>query len=85
LKREWTVFYQRCHHNIVDGSGVALVSVRLAEIYTALVEERAPEPPLFGSLRDVWEEAERYERSPEQAADRQYWQPSCRVGHSRFI
>jgi nonribosomal peptide synthetase DhbF len=73
LEPERTFFYQRYHQIILDGIGVALISVRLGQIYTAFVEGRAPEPPLFGSLRDVWEEGERYDRSPQQAADQQYW------------
>ncbi|WP_086819067.1 AMP-binding protein [Allokutzneria sp. NRRL B-24872] len=43
------LWYHRVHHIALDGYGVALVARRLAEVYTALAEGRAPEPHKFGT------------------------------------
>ncbi len=41
------------HHISVDGLGMALVSRRIATIYTALVSGDPVPPAYFGSLQDL--------------------------------
>ena len=66
----WCVRY---HHMINDGSGMAMVTRRLAEIYTAIVEGRDAGPSPFGTLVDLIREDHGYRQSDHFARDRSYW------------
>ncbi|MFE9423599.1 amino acid adenylation domain-containing protein [Kitasatospora sp. NPDC006697] len=67
-------WFQRSHHAVVDGYGGPLVAARMAELYTALVEGREPDPaaalPGFGEL--IEQEAA-YAGSEQYRKDREFW------------
>ncbi|WP_019630457.1 amino acid adenylation domain-containing protein [Actinomadura atramentaria] len=67
------LWYQRCHHIVLDGYGFSQVARRVAELYTALAEDRAYPGGRFLPLRDVVEEEAAYRASERCAADRAYW------------
>ncbi|MFE9839140.1 amino acid adenylation domain-containing protein [Streptomyces sp. NPDC005551] len=66
-------WYQGVHHIITDAAGSALVARRVAELYSALVDEAALPGQSFGSLRSLLERDAEYQASPQRAADRAYW------------
>jgi nonribosomal peptide synthetase DhbF len=66
-------WYHRSHHIVMDGFTGGLFARRVAEIYTAFVEGRAPEEDTFGPLVMLLEEETRYRSSERFARDRQYW------------
>ncbi|GGM06075.1 non-ribosomal peptide synthetase [Dactylosporangium sucinum] len=69
----WT-WYQRCHHIVMDAYTFALLSQRLATVYTALTEDGSlPGEAFFGRLGDVVAEDAAYRASPRFAADRDFW------------
>ncbi|MGV9800283.1 amino acid adenylation domain-containing protein, partial [Mycobacterium sp. NPDC003449] len=61
------------HHISVDGISMALVSRRIATIYSAIVAGEEIPPAYFGSLRDLVECEAGYEASEDYAADQAYW------------
>lgn len=67
------IWYHRCHHIILDGFGGGLLARRCAELYTALVEGREPEPCPFGSFATIVESEQSYRNSPRHERDRDYW------------
>jgi amino acid adenylation domain-containing protein len=73
LGPEHVLWYQRVHHIALDGYGLSLVARRVAEVYTALVEGRAPGKRSFGSLASVVDEDRAYAESAKHAAARDYW------------
>ena len=62
-----------CHHIIIDGIGMALVSRRIAGIYSAMVEAKPIPPAYFGSLQDLLNYESDYEASTAGLDDRAYW------------
>ncbi|MFF5211563.1 amino acid adenylation domain-containing protein, partial [Streptosporangium sp. NPDC000396] len=66
-------WYLRCHHVIMDGYSGPMVAQRLAEVYTALIEGRDPEPGRLGSLEVLLEEDAAYRASARFEADRRHW------------
>jgi enterobactin synthetase component F len=66
-------WYHRCHHVALDGFGGNLLTLRLAEIYTALLENRDTGPNPFGSLSILIESENEYKSSKRYKKDRQYW------------
>ncbi|WP_083211115.1 non-ribosomal peptide synthetase [Mycolicibacterium porcinum] len=62
------------HHISVDGLGMALVSRRIATIYTALVAGDPVPPAYFGSLQDLVDCETEYQASQSFQDDRAYWQ-----------
>ena len=74
------------HHIIIDGSGIALISHRIASVYSAIVSD-APIPPAFlGSLQDLVRCELDYEASAEYLEDQAYWRrtlPSESGSHHR--
>ncbi|MFG3549104.1 condensation domain-containing protein, partial [Streptomyces sp. NPDC047725] len=67
-------WYQRIHHVLVDGYGFALLTRRVAELYTALgragaEDERSP----FGTLAELLTADRDYRASDGFARDRAYW------------
>jgi hypothetical protein len=61
------------HHIVIDGLGIALVSARVASVYSAIVSGAPIPPAVFGSLQDLvdWELA--YEASNDYLEDQAYW------------
>lgn len=66
-------WYHRCHHIVLDGFGGGLLARRLAELYSALVEGRDPEPCPFGGFATLVESEAAYRASPRFEKDRAYW------------
>ena len=62
-----------CHHIITDGLGMALVSRRVATIYSALVSGAPVPAAFFGSLQDVVGCELAYEASADYLEDQAYW------------
>ncbi|GKU48010.1 non-ribosomal peptide synthetase [Mycobacterium montefiorense] len=63
-----------CHHIAVDGMGMALVSRRVATIYSALVAGEPAPDAYFSSLQDLIDCESGYEASPDYQDDQAYWQ-----------
>ncbi|MEU5583195.1 non-ribosomal peptide synthetase, partial [Streptomyces huasconensis] len=66
-------WYHAYHHILLDGVGAGLLVRRVAQVYTALAEGRDPGPAPFESVRTLLAEDLAYRRSPEFAADREFW------------
>lgn len=62
-----------CHHINLDGLGMAVVSRRVASIYTALATGEPIPPAYFGTLQDLVDWETDYVASDEYAEDREYW------------
>ncbi|WP_142281729.1 non-ribosomal peptide synthetase, partial [Mycobacterium kyorinense] len=62
-----------CHHIVIDGIGIALVSHRIAAVYSALASGAPVPPAFFGSLHDLVECESQYERSSDYLDDQAYW------------
>jgi pristinamycin I synthase-2 len=73
LGPERHLWYQNYHHIAMDAYGSSLVSRRVAEVYTALVEGRDPGPNPFGSLRELADEDASYRSAPDFRQDRDFW------------
>ncbi|MDV3126107.1 amino acid adenylation domain-containing protein [Mycobacterium sp. 21AC1] len=82
------------HHISVDGMGMALVSRRIATIYSALVTEEPVPAAYFGSLQDLVDAEEEYRASDDYQEDLAYWsnnlppedlreQSTAQVGNAR--
>ncbi|MFJ6483575.1 MULTISPECIES: condensation domain-containing protein [unclassified Streptomyces] len=70
---EHHLLVQYFHLLAVDGYGVALLSRRIAEVYTALVQGRPPGPTPFAPVSVLTDADRAYTGSAAQAADRRYW------------
>jgi nonribosomal peptide synthetase DhbF len=66
-------WYQRIHHIVMDGFGSSLISQRVADIYTALINNRSYEEDAFDPLHLVLEEDLSYRASANFVRDRQFW------------
>ncbi|AKJ12990.1 hypothetical protein ABB07_24030 [Streptomyces incarnatus] len=73
LGPEHFVWYQSAHHIVADGHSGALISLRVAELYSAAVMGRDPAPEAYGSLRTLLENERRYQQSDACAADQAHW------------
>ncbi|MFE1982257.1 condensation domain-containing protein [Streptomyces mirabilis] len=73
LGPEHFVWYLSAHHILADGHSGALISLRVAELYSAAVTGRDPAPAPYGSLRTLLENERRYRESDACAADRAHW------------
>ena len=62
-----------CHHIVVDGLGMALVSRRVATIYSAIVSGEPTPPAYFGSMQDLVDLESEYEASTDYLEDQAYW------------
>jgi amino acid adenylation domain-containing protein/thioester reductase-like protein len=68
------IWYHRCHHLLMDGLSGGLCTRRVAELYTAMVEGRAPtDDTAFGRLAEILEEEAGYRASNRFLRDREYW------------
>ncbi|MGW8703226.1 amino acid adenylation domain-containing protein, partial [Streptomyces eurythermus] len=61
------------HHIVVDGVTGAMMSRRVAEVYTALVEGTPIAPAVGAGLREIVAEDQEYRASEEFTRDRDYW------------
>ncbi|MEU8927033.1 amino acid adenylation domain-containing protein, partial [Kitasatospora sp. NPDC048545] len=68
----WT-FHLRYHHIVLDGWAQTLYLRRIAELYGAAVEHRAPARCPFGALDDVLAAETAYRASESYAADREHF------------
>ena len=62
-----------CHHIAIDGLGMALVSRRVATIYSAIVSAAPIPAAFFGSLQDLIDCELEYEASDDYLEDEAYW------------
>ncbi|MEV6325910.1 amino acid adenylation domain-containing protein [Nocardia sp. NPDC051787] len=61
------------HHIVMDGTTLALIGNRIADVYSASRSGADPKPHSFGSLRDLISMESEYDESAEYIADRKYW------------
>ncbi|MFB6809233.1 amino acid adenylation domain-containing protein [Streptomyces sp. NPDC056387] len=66
-------WFHHQHHLVMDGASTTMIVRRVAELYTALVEDRSPNETPFGSVRELFEEDAAYRRSSQYADDGRYW------------
>jgi nonribosomal peptide synthetase MxcG len=67
------LWYHRVHHIALDGFGLSLVARRVADVYTALVDDKPLGQSGFGTLESVREEERAYQASPKFAKNRDFW------------
>ncbi len=62
-----------CHHIVIDGAGLALVCLRIASLYSAIVTGAPIPAHIFGSLQDLLTCERDYEASADYLEDKTYW------------
>ncbi|WP_420799449.1 amino acid adenylation domain-containing protein [Mycobacterium celatum] len=62
-----------CHHLVIDGIGIGLISHRIATVYSAMASGTQVPPAFFGSLRNLVDCESNYEASADYLADKAYW------------
>ncbi|WP_158889707.1 non-ribosomal peptide synthetase [Amycolatopsis anabasis] len=67
------LWFQRCHHILLDGYGFSIVARRVAELYTAAVTGTEGGESPFRPLAELVAEDLAYRESPRHAADREFW------------
>ena len=67
------IWYQRCHHVLLDGYSSWLLARRVAVVYTALVRQDRCPPASFGPFRALVEEEAAYRGSSAFERDKAYW------------
>ena len=67
------IWYHRAHHITLDGFSGGMVVQRVAELYSALRQQRPPSPHGYGPLRTLTEGEAAYRGSERYAKDRAYW------------
>ncbi|MEU5594340.1 amino acid adenylation domain-containing protein [Streptomyces sp. NPDC020298] len=67
------LWYHRVHHIALDGFGLSLVARRVAQVYTALVEDAPLGESGFGTLESVRQEEDAYRASERCTKNRTYW------------
>ncbi|MBS2965021.1 amino acid adenylation domain-containing protein [Actinocrinis puniceicyclus] len=74
LADEHHIWYNRCHHLLVDGYGGALFTQRVTQLYTArLAGAEPPAAGRLGTLSDLVREEAEYRASGQFEQDRAYW------------
>lgn len=66
-------WYHRCHHVAIDGFTGGMITRRLAEVYTAMMEDRVADAPDFLPLSAQREAEQSYRDSTRYNMDRRYW------------
>ncbi|MGW0042828.1 non-ribosomal peptide synthase/polyketide synthase [Rhodococcus sp. NPDC003348] len=66
-------WYSRVHHIALDGFGAMTYMNRVAEVYTALLEDQDIRPGKVWTLRNLYESEMAYRESARFATDREYW------------
>ena len=72
-RRDEFYWFTCCHHIVIDASGIALVGLRIATIYSAIVSGAPMPPAFFGSLEDLISSESEYEASTDYLEDQAYW------------
>ncbi|WP_141665880.1 non-ribosomal peptide synthetase [Streptomyces prasinus] len=67
------LWYQRIHHAVIDGYGLAVLVRRVAEVYTAMVAGRPYEESAFGSVGLLLDDETSYRGSSDFHQDREHW------------
>ncbi|RPF36907.1 non-ribosomal peptide synthetase [Streptomyces sp. TLI_185] len=67
------LWYHRVHHIALDGFGLSLVARRVAQVYTALVEDAPLGESGFGTLESVRQEEDDHRTSDRFTKNRTYW------------
>ncbi|KUJ69095.1 hypothetical protein ACZ90_14750 [Streptomyces albus subsp. albus] len=67
------LWYYRYHHIVMDGLGAALITRRLARVYTDLAQGRPATEDTFPPLARLLEDDAAYRESERFAVDRAYW------------
>ncbi|RTE06428.1 amino acid adenylation domain-containing protein [Paenibacillus whitsoniae] len=67
------LWYQRIHHIVIDGYGFSLLTKRVAQVYTAMMQHQPYLNGGFGSWQRVLDEDESYRSSDKAEADRRFW------------
>ncbi|MEZ0354414.1 amino acid adenylation domain-containing protein [Mycobacterium sp. pR1184] len=62
-----------CHHIVLDGLGMALMSRRVATVYSAMAAGTPVPPAYFGSAQDLVDLESGYEVSNDFREDKAYW------------
>jgi glyine---[glycyl-carrier protein] ligase len=70
---EWFLWYSRVHHIIIDGFGGWLFSQRVADLYTAKVNNLPNGSSAFSPLQSLLDEERKYYATEQFVRDRQYW------------
>ncbi|MDF2723024.1 MAG: diguanylate cyclase, partial [Paenibacillus sp.] len=73
IEPERYLWYQRIHHIAMDGYGFSLLTNRVAQVYTAMLQRRPYLNGSFGSWQSVLDEDELYRSSEKAEADRRFW------------
>jgi len=84
------VYYQCCHHILLDGLGGSLIIQRVISIYNCLIAGEDIPPSPFGSFKQLITEDAKYRSSSRFMRDREYWlsrfgdlpEPASLAGHS---
>ncbi|WP_413498124.1 enterobactin synthase subunit F [Buttiauxella gaviniae] len=66
-------WYQRFHHLVVDGFSFTAITRRIANIYSDLCQNQAPEPTPFTPFSDVVAEYQKYRESDAWKRDATFW------------
>ena len=66
-------WYQRYHHLLVDGFSFTAITRRIANIYTSLCQQQAPEPTPFTPFSGVVAEYKQYQQSSGYQRDAEFW------------
>ncbi|WP_131396999.1 non-ribosomal peptide synthetase, partial [Dickeya fangzhongdai] len=66
-------FYQCAHHIVIDGYSGTLITRRIADIYSALMQGQPVSEHTFGGIQDLMNLEHDYHTSNHFQRDRQYW------------
>ena len=66
-------WYQRYHHLVVDGFSFTALTRRIANLYSAAVQQQPPEPTPFIPFSAVVDEYQRYQQSASYTRDGEFW------------
>ncbi|MCA7011679.1 amino acid adenylation domain-containing protein, partial [Dickeya dadantii] len=66
-------FYQCAHHIVIDGYSGTLITRRIADIYSALMQGQPVSEHAFGGIQDLMDLEQAYHTSSHFQRDRQYW------------
>src|SRR5699024_3661119 len=73
LPGERVLYYQRVHHIAADGYAVALITARVAALYSALVAGQSYRPAPPGGLADLVAAEQCYQAGTQREDDRRFW------------
>lgn len=73
LANDRYVWYLRIHHIVMDGYGFSLLRQRVANIYTALMNNASFEQGTFQSFESLLEEDQAYHISEKYEQDKDFW------------